>query len=106
MDSGATHHVVHDEKVLRNVRKPSTPYVTLGGGETHSVKTEGDLLLKGGPNGSVLLKGVLHVPTLNINLLSTLVRAVAAGPARRMRRFTIVQAKSSCTARRSMVCTG
>ena len=71
MDSGATHHVVHDEKVLRNVRKPSTPYVTLGGGETHSVKTEGDLLLKGGPNGSVLLKGVLHVPTLNINLLST-----------------------------------
>ena len=71
MDSGATHHIVHDEKVLKDVRKPSTQHVTLGGGETHSVKAEGDLLLKGGPSGSVLLTGVLHVPTLNINLLST-----------------------------------
>jgi hypothetical protein len=35
------------------------------------VECEGDLLLTGGPRGSVLLTSVLHVPTLGIDLMST-----------------------------------
>jgi transposase InsO family protein len=71
LDSGATHHVVNDAGMLRNSRSPSVSQVVLGGGEEHAVLCEGDLLLKGGPVGSVLLTNVLHVPTLGINLVST-----------------------------------
>ena len=71
LDSGATHHVVCDAGLLRSVRAPSVSSVVLGGGEEHRVSCEGDLLVTGGPRGSVLLTGVLSVPTLGINLLST-----------------------------------
>lgn len=71
LDSGATHHVVFDAGMLRNTRTPSVPLVTLGGGEEHIVTCEGDMLLTGGPRGPVLITGVLHVPTLGINLVST-----------------------------------
>ena len=71
LDSRATHHVVNDASMLRDIRSPSVPSVTLGGGEEHPVLSEGDLLLGGGPRGNVLLTGVLHVPSLGINLIST-----------------------------------
>jgi hypothetical protein len=56
--------------MLRNIRAPTVSTVVLGGGEEHAVLCEGDLLLTGGPKGSVLTS-VLHVPTLGINLMST-----------------------------------
>jgi hypothetical protein len=71
LDSGATHHVIHNQGMLRNTRAPTVSTVVLGGGEEHAVICEGDLLLTGGPKGSVLLTSVLHVPTLGINLMST-----------------------------------
>ena len=71
LDSGATHHVVNDASILQDARPPSVSSVILGGGEEHPVLCEGDLLLKGGPHGSVLLTRVLHVPSLGINLCST-----------------------------------
>jgi hypothetical protein len=71
LDSGATHHVVHDKRMLQSIRTPTVSSALLGGGEEHTVHCEGDLLLTGGPRGSVLLTSVLHVPTLGINLMST-----------------------------------
>lgn len=71
LDSGATHHVVNDAGMLRDTRSSTVSSVVLGGGEEHPVLCEGDLLLTGGPRGSVLLTGVLHVPSLGINLIST-----------------------------------
>lgn len=71
LDSGATHHVVCDSSLLQDTRSPSVSSVVLGGGEEHAVTCEGDLFVTGGPRGSVLLTGVLHVPTLGINLVST-----------------------------------
>lgn len=71
LDSGATHHVVNDAGLLRDIRSPSVSTVLLGGGEEHPVSCEGDLLLTGGPRGPVLLTNVLHIPTLGINLVST-----------------------------------
>ena len=61
LDSGATHHVVCNAGLLRSVRAPSVSSVVLGGGEDHRVSCEGDLLVTGGPRGSVLLTGVLSV---------------------------------------------
>ena len=71
LDSGATHHVVNDAGILRDTRTPTVSSVILGGGEEHPVLCEGDLFLTGGPRGSVLLTGVLHVPSMGINLVST-----------------------------------
>jgi hypothetical protein len=71
LDSGATHHVVNDVCLLRNPRSPSVSQAVLGGGEEHAVLSQGDILLKGGPAGSVLLTNVLLVPTLGSNLVST-----------------------------------
>jgi hypothetical protein len=45
--------------------------IALGGGEEHRVVSEGDLLLTGGPRGPVTLTGVLCVPSLGVNLVST-----------------------------------
>jgi hypothetical protein len=47
-DSGATHHIVHQntsEASLRKVRSSEVDCITLGGGEKHDVHGEGDLLL-------------------------------------------------------------
>ena len=70
LDSGATHHVVQCEGLLKRVREPAVSKVLLGGGEEHYVQSEGDLRLTGGPNGPVTLTGVLCIPTLGINLAS------------------------------------
>jgi hypothetical protein len=44
-DSGATHHIVCQPSFLRNMRYSNVSTITLGGGENHYVRGEGDLLL-------------------------------------------------------------
>jgi hypothetical protein len=44
-DSGATHHIVCHPTYLRNLRHSEVNVITLGGGESHPVKGEGDLLM-------------------------------------------------------------
>jgi hypothetical protein len=55
-DSGATHHIVYDERYLRNLRTSSITKIELGGGECHYVMGEGASV-------SVILSALL--PTLN-----------------------------------------
>jgi hypothetical protein len=70
-DSGATHHILYDERYLRNVRTSSITKIELGGGECHYVMGEGELLLRSPDTGrTVLLTSVLWVPSLTRNLCS------------------------------------
>lgn len=70
-DSGATHHIVCEDDCLRNIRYSNIDTIKLGGGESHVVEREGDLLMHSPDTGrDVLLTGVLWVPTLTYNLCS------------------------------------
>lgn len=70
-DSGASHHVVHDAALLRNMRPSATPDVKLGGGERHAVLGEGELTVRSPDTGKVtIFKSVLYVPGLSCNLIS------------------------------------
>jgi hypothetical protein len=70
-DSGATHHIVCQPSFLRNMRYSNVSTITLGGGENHSVRGEGDLLLYSTDTGmEILLTDVLCVPSLSWNLCS------------------------------------
>jgi hypothetical protein len=70
-DSGATHHIVCQPSHLRNMRHSDVGAITLGGGESHPVRGEGDLLIYSpDTNVEILLTAVLLVPSLNYNLCS------------------------------------
>lgn len=69
-DSGSSHHIVHGGGIIRNLRPADTKRVVLGGGETHDVMGEGEVWLRGGSSGLVVLKSVLWVPSMHVNLLS------------------------------------
>ena len=70
LDSGASHHVVCDERLLTNTRPSIVTEIVLGGDEKHRVRCEGQMTVTGGPNGPVTFTGVLCVPTMSINLCS------------------------------------
>lgn len=69
-DSGSSHHIVHDVRMIRNSRPSETKRVVLGGGEGHDVLCEGEVWLRGGPQGVVELQSALCVPSMKVNLLS------------------------------------
>jgi GAG-pre-integrase domain len=69
-DTMATHHVVFNEQLLSNRSPSGLSAVVLGGNERHQVSCQGDLRVEGGPNGPVVLTGVICAPTLLINLCS------------------------------------
>jgi hypothetical protein len=78
LDSGASHHIITDEGQLSKLSQSDVKVVRLGGNEDHIVEGEGEARLCGGPDGDVVLRGALYVPTMRINLLSG-VRATEAG---------------------------
>ena len=66
VDSGATHHMVHDKRLLVNLSpllRPAT--ITVGNGATIMATESGSLHLR-----NTTLENVLHVPALGRNLLS------------------------------------
>ena len=69
-DSGASHYIVNDLKYIRDVRTSTVKRVVQGGGECHDVIAEGGVRLSGGPEGLVVMRSVLCVPSKTVNLLS------------------------------------
>jgi hypothetical protein len=70
-ESGATHHIVRDPTYLRNMVSSKITKIALGGGETHQVVREGELLIHSPQTGhDVMLTNVLRVPSLAYNLCS------------------------------------
>jgi hypothetical protein len=70
LDSGATHHVTGDPKLLHQIN----PYTRSGpilaaGGESHTVAGKGTVHLKMS-DGEIKFKNVLYVPGTRRNLLS------------------------------------
>lgn len=67
VDSGATDHVTHMASILENRTKSAHELpVTIANGERIAVEGRGDYILKDGTK----IKGVLHIPEFNCNLLS------------------------------------
>ena len=69
-DSGASHHIVNDLKYVRDVRTCTVKRVVMGRGECHDVIAEGEVWPNGGPEGLVMMRYVLCVPSMTVNLLS------------------------------------
>ncbi|KAJ0838105.1 putative RNA-directed DNA polymerase [Helianthus annuus] len=67
VDSGATEHMTYRNDLLKNKKKVAyEPPVTIPNGEAIPVDGRGEYTLPGG----IKIKGVLHVPEFNCNLLS------------------------------------
>ncbi|KAK9062516.1 hypothetical protein SSX86_019703 [Deinandra increscens subsp. villosa] len=67
VDSGATEHVTHQASLLENeIRNIREVPITIPNGDAIPVRGKGDHTLPGG----IKIKGVLHVPDFNCNLLS------------------------------------
>jgi hypothetical protein len=69
-DTGATHHIVCDRKLVHELQESHIESVLLGGGEKHPVLGQGKMIIEGGPSGTVNLNGALLVPSLKLNLCS------------------------------------
>jgi hypothetical protein len=70
-DSGAIHHIVCQPTYLRNLRHSKVHAITLGGGESHPVKGEGNQLIYSSDTDiEALLTVVLFVSSLNCNLFT------------------------------------
>ncbi|KAJ1571693.1 hypothetical protein NDA11_000802 [Ustilago hordei] len=67
IDSGATHHMVNDERMLLSTNKVGQ--ISTAGDEKLQVKAIGDASLRVG-EATIQLLDVLYVPKLNANLLS------------------------------------
>ena len=66
IDSGATHHMVHDKRLLTRLAPLTKPaQITVGNGATITATEAGSLQLR-----HTTLDNVLHVPALGRNLLS------------------------------------
>ncbi len=65
VDSGASHHMVADKKLLTSPQSIPTKQVVIGDGSRLECKQQGDLQL-----GKLLLHGVLVVPGVDRNLIS------------------------------------
>jgi hypothetical protein len=71
LDSGATHHNVCQSTHLRNMRYSAVCAFSLGGGESHPVRGEGDVIVYNGDTDmNIILTGALFVPSLACNLCS------------------------------------
>jgi hypothetical protein len=71
LDSKATHHIVCKPTYLRNRRYSEVHAITLGGGESHPVNGEGDLLIHSSDTDmEILMTAVSFVFSLNCNLCS------------------------------------
>lgn len=90
-DSGSSHHIVHDMSVVKDLRPSDTKRVVLGGGEHHDVLGEGEVWLRGGPRGPVILRSALLVPSMSVNLVSGFLATEAGHDCR--------QSGSTCTIR-------
>lgn len=66
IDSGATHHVAHDEKIFLSMDSSLTSSVNLPTGSTIKVSGVGTIRL----NEHILLHNVLFIPEFRLNLLS------------------------------------
>jgi hypothetical protein len=69
-DTGATHHIVCDRKVVHELQDSHIESVLLGRWEKHPVLGQGKMIVEGGPSGTVKLNGALLVPSLKLNLCS------------------------------------
>jgi transposase InsO family protein len=69
LDTGATDHVFNDATYFVELNNIEDRYVVVGGGEKHQVRGVGKVVVEG-PQGSVHLTDVLHVPTMCMNLIS------------------------------------
>jgi hypothetical protein len=71
LDSGATHHIVCQSTHLRNMRYSAVCAFSLGGGESHPVRGEGDVMVYSRDTDmNIILTGELFVPSLACNLCS------------------------------------
>lgn len=69
IDSGESQHMTHSAERLKNVRSTNSMEIMCANKEKMQVKAVGDTALNLQEN-DVALNGVLHVPTLGVNLLS------------------------------------
>lgn len=71
-DSCCTHHVVTDRMYLAHFTSTSdVRYMRMGGNEKHPVLGQGTAVLVGGPEGEIVLRNALYVPTMIHNLVSS-----------------------------------
>lgn len=69
IDTGASHHIVIDNKFFVKMHDAPVEHVSCGGGEEHPVKGAGTVVVQG-EHGTVQLLQTLYVPTFKVNLMS------------------------------------
>ncbi|OMO51183.1 Integrase, catalytic core [Corchorus capsularis] len=69
VDSGSTHHMVHNKDLFRNVDLSYNSKVIIGNGEYLEVKGKGDIVVST-PRGNKVISDVLYVPEIDVNLIS------------------------------------
>ncbi|OMO61385.1 Integrase, catalytic core [Corchorus capsularis] len=69
VDSGCTHHMVHNRELFRNLDLSFNSRVRIGNGDYLEVKGKGDIVVST-PKGNKVITDVFYVPEIDVNLIS------------------------------------
>ena len=69
IDSGCTHHMVHDRSLFKSLDLNYSGRVRIGNGEYLKVKGKGSVTVRT-PTGTKTINDVLYVPDIDVNLVS------------------------------------